>query len=179
MQVVSWSLRRAVLRDADLLAELAGETFPLACPPGFSAAAIAEHLRVRLSPDAFRVTMAETDRHFTVAAAGDRLIGYLLVVDRTDSPPAPASGMLEVRQIYVRPEYFGTGLADQLMQRAVDRAEELGAPGLWLGTSQENARAVAFYRRHGFEVAGERTFWVGGLPNRDWVLARRPTRGVE
>ena len=34
---VAWVVRRAAVGDAVALADLAAETFPLACPPGFDA----------------------------------------------------------------------------------------------------------------------------------------------
>lgn len=62
-----------------------------------------------------------------------------------------------LNEIYVRPEYRGTRLADDLMDAAVAVAEEQDLPldRLVLDVDRENDRARAFYDRHGFEHWGE------------------------
>lgn len=163
--MTTWVVRRAVIADAKQLAELAADTFPLACPPGFDIEAIARHVRLRLSADAFRINLADVDLEYVIAVHGDRAVGYLAL----SLGPQP---LLELKQIYVRPEYQGSGLADELMRLAVQRAADLGYAGVWLGTSKVNARAITFYQRHGFRITGERVFLVHDMPNDDWILVR-------
>lgn len=167
----AWAVRRAAVADAVALADLAAETFPLACPPGFDREAINTHIRLRLSADAFRINLADVGLEYSVAVLPDgRVAGYLLVA----SGPGPVGDrrLLEVRQIYVHPDLHGSGLADELLELAAQRAGELGLEGLWLGTSKVNQRAIGFYRRHGFEARAERVFLVHEVPNEDWVMVR-------
>jgi ribosomal protein S18 acetylase RimI-like enzyme len=167
-----WVVRRAEVSDAPRLAELAAATFPLACPPQFDPAAVAAHIRRRLSVDAFRINIADVGLEYTVAEQTDgRAVGYLLLAQ--GGGPVAGRRLLEVRQLYVRPELHGSGLADALMDVAVQRARALGQEGLWLGTSKVNGRAIAFYRRHGFGAHSERVFLVHDVPNEDWVMVRR------
>jgi len=62
-----------------------------------------------------------------------------------------------LNEIYVRPEYRGTEVADELMKAAVEVAEgqDLPLDRLVLDVDRENDRAGAFYERHGFEHWGE------------------------
>jgi ribosomal protein S18 acetylase RimI-like enzyme len=62
-----------------------------------------------------------------------------------------------LNELYVRPEYRGTQLADDLMDAAVSLAEDQDLPldRLVLDVDRENDRAQAFYDRHGFEHWGE------------------------
>ncbi|WP_435175330.1 GNAT family N-acetyltransferase [Halorussus sp. AFM4] len=62
-----------------------------------------------------------------------------------------------LNELYVRPEYRGTGVADDLMDAAVAVAAEQDLPldRLVLDVDRENDRARAFYERHGFEHWGE------------------------
>lgn len=151
---------------------VAGRTFALACPPGFDPLAIERHIDQHLSADAFRIALADVAQEHLIAEAGGIAAGYVTL--STDPAPSQlgARRLLELRRIYVLPEHHGSGLADELMRRTIERAAELGFEGVHLGTSKVNRRALAFYRRHGFEVAAERVFMVGGLPNEDWILVR-------
>ncbi|WP_128476236.1 GNAT family N-acetyltransferase [Halorussus pelagicus] len=62
-----------------------------------------------------------------------------------------------LNEIYVRPEFRGTDLADDLMNAAVELAEDQDLPldRLVLDVDRKNDRAQAFYDRHGFEHWGE------------------------
>jgi GNAT superfamily N-acetyltransferase len=62
-----------------------------------------------------------------------------------------------VNEVYVRPGRRGTGLADALMDRAVEhaRGQDLPLDRLVLDVDRENERARSFYDRHGFTHWGE------------------------
>jgi len=53
---------------------------------------------------------------------------------------------------YVAPEYRGTGLADDLVARALQHAREDGAEQLALDVAVDNERAIAYYEKLGFDV---------------------------
>lgn len=63
---------------------------------------------------------------------------------------------LIVGDIYVREPHRGTGLARELMDRAVADAREAGCGELALDVNVDNDRAVAFYEALGFETARRR-----------------------
>lgn len=56
--------------------------------------------------------------------------------------------------INVAPPARGTGAADELMERWLDRLRETGSPGCHLQTLVENTRAVRFFERMGFVTHG-------------------------
>ncbi|MFF5258964.1 GNAT family N-acetyltransferase [Actinomadura viridis] len=56
--------------------------------------------------------------------------------------------------INVAPTARGTGAADELMNRWLDRLREIGSPGCHLQTLVENTRAVRFFERMGFAGYG-------------------------
>ncbi|WP_253182024.1 GNAT family N-acetyltransferase [Cellulosimicrobium cellulans] len=173
-------VRTATSGDAEQLAALAALTFPLACPPGASPEAIAEHVATQLAPERFRAWAASAAHALLLVEApsreGDRAVGYALLVRGVpdDADVADAVGhdeVVELSKIYVHPESQGTGVASTLMRAALDAAAVL-APGrtVWLGTNGLNARAQAFYRKHGFAVVGDRTYVVGGERHSDVVM---------
>ena len=62
-----------------------------------------------------------------------------------------------LNEIYVDPDYRGTGVADDLVDAAVAfaRDQDLPLDRLVLDVDRENDRAKGFYDRHGFEHWGE------------------------
>lgn len=186
-------VRPARADESAHVAWLAALTFPLACPPGTSVATMAAHVATHLSPSAVR-GWVRSDAHALLVAVDEELdaradgptapLGYALVslgepsgdeeqrVLRSVVGPAP---YVELSKIYVHPDALGSGVAARLLDAAVSAATELGGDApVWLGTNAQNARAQSFYRKHGFEVAGTRTYDVGGVRHDDVVMIRRP-----
>lgn len=110
---------------------------------------------------------------FRIAVEGGAVAGYLKLTALRLPAPAPEPGAREIAQLYVLRPWQGKGVANVLMAWAINAAQEAGAPALYLGVYEENARALAFYRRHGFAVVGETRFQVGRQVDRDLVM-RRP-----
>ncbi|MEJ1116804.1 N-acetyltransferase [Paenarthrobacter sp. OM7] len=76
-----------------------------------------------------------------------------VVVKDRQSTEKPLQAML--LSVYVAPGHRGLGLADELLNEACKAAsEELAAGSIQLGVHEDNSRALAFYRRHGFETTG-------------------------
>lgn len=63
---------------------------------------------------------------------------------------------LFVGNLYVRPRYRGSGLADRLVTRAVQYAREEGCVEFSLGVEAKNERARAYYEKLGFEPFRQR-----------------------
>jgi len=82
------------------------------------------------------------------------LAGYVFVLPESLSFVWDAAVLNEV---YVRPAYRGTGVADDLMEAALSTAREQDLPldRMVLDVDRENERAQAFYERYGFEHWGE------------------------
>lgn len=84
----------------------------------------------------------------------DSLAGYAFVLPQQLAMIWDAAVLNE---IFVRPEFRGTDLADDLMAEAVAVAREQDLPldRLVLDVDRGNERARSFYERHGFERWGE------------------------
>lgn len=81
--------------------------------------------------------------------------------------PSPIAGLaeptLELARLYVAQAWQGRGVADRLMARFLQEARERGARSIWLQAFAGSPRALAFYRRWGFEDHGPYVLAVEGL----------------
>ena len=66
--------------------------------------------------------------------------------------------------------WHGRGLATVLMDEVVSEALARGHRTLWLGVWEHNGRAVAFYRKRGFEDVGSHEFLVGEDRQTDRIM---------
>jgi ribosomal protein S18 acetylase RimI-like enzyme len=152
--------------DIAELADVAAQTFPLACPPTTAPENIASFIDTNLSAERFAEYLADPHRAILTAAQGGRIIGYAVLVRGV------ADDTAELSKIYVLPDYHGAGVSTALMDLTLATAEEWGARRVWLGVNQGNQRAQRFYAKSGFKVNGTRTFQVGARRENDYVMVR-------
>ncbi|MCP3421346.1 GNAT family N-acetyltransferase [Nocardioides pinisoli] len=173
------TVRRAREADAEGLSRLAALTFPLACTPQTPADVLAAHIAASLDPASFRHHVADPACTVLVAEAGEGgdPVGYtMLRVGEPDDPDVARAirqrPTVELVRFYVHPGHHGTGTAGLLMEHTLVAAHATEARGAWLGVSEENARANAFYARHGFEPVGRKRFLIGDRWEDDVVRER-------
>ena len=169
-------IRRAGAGDAEVLADVAAATFPLACPPDALPEAIADFIAQHLTESSFAGYLADPARALFLAEVGGRAAGYTMVVfgDPTDpdvSAVVTRRPTAELSKVYVRADQHGAGLAQALVAASIDAAREGGAQSVWLGVNQQNVRANRFYERQGFARVGTKKFLVGQRYEDDFVRA--------
>jgi tRNA (guanine37-N1)-methyltransferase len=171
------TVRRAAEADADGLSRLAALTFPLACTPQTPADVMTTYIASRLDPGSFRGLLADPSCTVLLAEEVHDPVGYAVLVAGEPTDPDVARVIrhrptVEIVRFYVHPDHHGSGTAGLLMEHAVATASATTARGAWLGVSEENARANAFYARHGFEAVGQKRFRIGDVWEDDIVRER-------
>ena len=114
--------------------------------------------------------------HWRVAMEGRRPIGYAKLSALKAPAPQPLPGAMELQQIYVLREWQGRGVADQLMEWALESARHAGAPEIYLTVFDHNTRAKRFYGRYGFAEVGRCTFTLGERVDDDRVWRKALVR---
>ncbi len=170
-------IRPAEEVDALALSVLAEATFRAAFAEATTPANMLMHCAATYGQALQIAEIREPGRETWVAELRDRLIAYAQLRFDAASPMFSGEPAAEIQRFYVDISHHGAGVAHQLMARMLARAEAAGCRVLWLGVWEGNARALAFYRKWGFEVLGEHTFMLGNDPQRD-LLMRRDERLV-
>ena len=172
-------VRVAVPSDAAALHRVAALTFPLACTPQTPVEEREAFIADQLSESAFARHLVDPAciLHVAVTGDSDEVVGYSMLVAGTPADPDVAEVLrhhptIELSKMYVDPAHHGDGTAAHLMTATLDAARSTGAAGAWLGVSEENARANAFYARHGFERVGRKRFRIGDRWEDDHVRER-------
>lgn len=99
-----------------------------------------------LFPDSICTVLEENDGILTYACARQVPDGF------------------ELLKIATRKDAQGKGLAGILLEEVVSLAKESDYPDIFLEVASNNETALAFYRKHGFEVCGIRKgYYPGGL----------------
>lgn len=106
-------------------------------------------------------------------SAGSSFSGLMRVVlKHPQESSRPLQAMLI--SVYVAAAERGTGLADELLEMSIAAAaHELGAALLQLGVHEDNARALAFYTRHGFLDTGRREVYPLDASKKEIIMELR------
>jgi diamine N-acetyltransferase len=168
------ALRDATVADAARLAEFGARTFYESFAADNTPEDMQRHLASTWGRQQQRRELEDPDIDTLILADGAaRWLAFAQLRAGTVSQGVPAAGSIELWRFYVDRPWQGTGAAAALMAGAKARARRRGADTMWLGVWQRNARAQAFYRKHGFEKVGSKTFVVGSDPQTDDVLLCR------
>lgn len=164
-----WRIRPAGPEDADALSLVGSATFLESFAGLVDGAGIVAHCLRHHSADAYRAYFAKGAKAWLVEVEpGHAPVGYALTCEPELELARP--GDLELKRIYLLSRFQGSAISGVLLRHACEAAE--GRARLLLGVKDDNHRAIAFYRKNGFETIGTRHFDVGGKTYNDLVLAR-------
>jgi ribosomal protein S18 acetylase RimI-like enzyme len=112
-------------------------------------------------------------RHFFyLAVDGEGLLGYVKLIETSLPGRSPGSDSIEISRIYVDNKITGRGVGQVLMNTAIRFARERKKTVIWLGVWEHNLRAIAFYKRFGFEKFGQHEFILGNDIQNDWLMKK-------
>ena len=102
-----------------------------------------------------------------------RLAGQVMVLPASRAGnPVGEPGLAHMRNLFVAEEHWGTGLARDLHDAALDASRERGYTAMRLFVASGQERARRFYEREGWSAAGPP--WFDPAPGLEIYEYRRP-----
>ena len=167
-----YPLRYATAVDNTLLAEMGAQTFADSFAADNTPENMQAYLAASFSPEKQARELADPASRFLIIEQDGQAIGYA----RLHFGPAPAviaaRQPMEIVRFYARKEWIGMRVGAQLMQACLREAKSAGCDIVWLDVWEQNPRAIAFYRKWGFEQVGAQVFQLGDDMQNDWLMAR-------
>lgn len=97
-------------------------------------------------------------------------VGYAKLRSSKKQAALEGHRAVEIQRIYVLER--GRKVGKLLMQTCLDMAIQLGYQVVWLGVWERNPRAIAFYRRWGFEQFSDYLFHFGDEDQTDLLFLK-------
>lgn len=171
MMPLDLQFRLAGAADAAVLGEFMARNFLAAYGHCSSEDNVLTALQVHYGEHAQTRQLNDPNRCNIIALAGADLVGHAqLHIGAIAPAQAACLPALELSRFYVDTRFHGGGVAQKLMARVKREAAGYGAGCLWLSVWQESPRAIGFYQKEGFRIAGELIFMVGDDPKDDWLM---------
>jgi ribosomal protein S18 acetylase RimI-like enzyme len=167
------SIRVATISDAEMMTEFAWRTFHDAFAPMNSPDNMEAYMSQNFTLQKFSAQIADPRATFLIAEIETTPVAFAKLYD--GEVPICVSGLapVEIERFYVDRQFHGKGVAQTLMQACFDRARQSGHGTIYLGVWENNHRAIAFYRKCGFDVVGSHVFQLGDEAQNDLLMERR------
>ena len=120
-----------------------------------------------------RLELSDPQQVIQLAEVEGELAGFIQLRLGCTTASVDAVRPAELHRIYVSREWQGRGVAQELMRAAIAVASRSGSDWLWLGVWEHNPKAIAFYKKYGFGLAGEHPFMLGRERQRDLIMTAR------
>jgi ribosomal protein S18 acetylase RimI-like enzyme len=166
------SIRMATATDAETLAELAWRTFHDAFAPMNSPENMEAYMSENFTLQKFSAQIADPRATFLIAELEAMLVAFAKLCEGNAPDCVRGSAPIEIERFYVDQQFHGQGVAHTLMQACLERARQSGHKTVYLGVWENNHRAIAFYRKWGFEIVGSQIFQLGDDAQNDLLMER-------
>lgn len=163
-------IRRGRREDAAVIAAFSARTFFETYADVNDPADMAAHLAAKYGEPIQAAELANPSLIYLLVELDGVLIGFALLHLNHAPENTKLICPVEVVRFYVGREWHGQGIAQALMRACQEEAARHGGRTLWLAVWQSNARAIAFYRKAGFAIAGTVTFRLGSQLQNDHMM---------
>ena len=137
---------------------------------GYSEADQAAFITSSYSPAAVSAWLADPAGCVLVAEdASGALIAYAHAGNNTLPLPAARAGEGELKRIYVRKDWRGSGLGTRLFEGVLSF---FGPRTFWIGVWSGNLAAQRFYAKWGFRIVGSYRYIVGDCSDDERIMGR-------
>ena len=169
---MDWTVRRVGPEAADGLALIGSATFLETFADAVDYRSMTSYCAEEHGVSAYQryLGQPQTAAWLAETATGNGPIGYALLC--AGDLPVIESGDLELKRIYTLSRFHGAGVGGHLLKSVLDHAATMGAKRLVLSVYVGNARAIAFYRKHGFNRIACLGFRVNDHEYENFALAK-------
>ena len=168
-----YKIRKAELPDLEVLQEISRTTFVETYASFNTEENMHHYLEVDFGLDQLSKELSNKESEFYLLESENQIIGYIKLNTGKAQTESHELNNLEIERIYVLKEFYGKSLGQVLCDKAIERAEQMKAPSLWLGVWEKNPRAIRFYEKNEFVPFGDHIFLLGDDEQVD-ILMRRP-----
>ena len=168
----NYNIRIADTTDAALLAQLGVQTFREAFGCFIPPADLDSYLGATYSPAKQMDELSSPAKTLLIIESEGLAVGYAVLHAHKAPPVAAIENAIELARVYLLQGSIGHGLGSALMRECIEESQRRAHQSMWLQVWERNERAIAFYKKWGFEVAGVGSKELGNSTGTDLIMVR-------
>lgn len=155
-------IRTAKKEDAALIALLGRLTFSQAFGDLFrDPLDLKAYLDTTFSVTKIENSLGKRNNVYWIAMVNGLPVGYAKLKLESPSEFVKAAPSSQLQKIYVLQEFLSMSIGRDLQNVLLNEARNSGSEHIWLSVYDGNTRAIAFYKKHGFDEVGSHQFSIG------------------
>lgn len=167
------NIRIAGIHDAALLSQLGGRTFREAFGRFIPPMDLDSYVGATYNPARQMDELTDPFRKFLIAEQEGVVVGYAMLHARGAPPAVAGENPIGLERLYLLQDSIGCGLGSALMRECMEESRRCGHKAMWLQVWERNERAIACYRKWGFDCIGTTTKKLGASIGKDWIMVRK------
>lgn len=164
------AIKKATPKDIDLLQKISRETFFETYSKLNTEENMKKYLEENFALETLTSELDNSNSEFYFALRGGDVIGYLKLNFGASQTDLKDNKSVEIERIYVLRAFHGNNVGHRLYEKAIQVAKQIKADYVWLGVWEENAKAIAFYKKHGFVEFDKHIFKLGDDEQTDFMM---------
>ena len=164
------AIKKATPKDIDLLQKISRETFFETYSKLNTEENMKKYLEENFALETLTTELDNSNSEFYCALRGGDVIGYLKLNFGASQTDLKDNKSVEIERIYVLRAFHGNNVGHMLYEKAIQVAKQIKADYVWLGVWEENAKAIAFYKKHGFVEFDKHIFKLGDDEQTDFMM---------
>ena len=117
-----------------------------------------------------KTELSDSANIFSGIFSGPNLVAYSKLRPNNYNSSNATNQVIELERIYVAKEYHGLKMGKLLMNHCKEYAKSKNFSELWLGVWDQNEKAIAFYKKMGFEIFSSHVFVLGTEKQNDYLM---------
>lgn len=102
----------------------------------------------------------------------DLPIGYAKLVLAAHNEYLYSQNCCLLERIYILNDFIPLKLGRQFLMFLEQKVRELKFEVLWLSVYLKNHRAIRFYKKNGYQISGNTTFWVNAKAYENYIFSK-------
>ncbi len=166
------AIRECMIDDLVILREISYKTYNETFKDWNTPSNMEDYLEKAFSMSKMRDELLNASSKFYFLYVDEKLAGYLKLNEGLVQTDIKDSESIEVERIYMFKEFHGKALGSVLMNKTIEIAKEKKKKYLWLGVWENNHKAMKFYKRNGFYIIGQHSFFMGDDEQIDLIMRK-------
>ena len=121
---------------------------------------IKSYVNEKFTDEISRMELIDTNNIYHIIYLDNQQAGYSKIIFNTPHPEIPVQNITKLERIYLLKKFYDLKLGVELFQFNIDLSKQNNQAGMWLYVWKENERAINFYIKNGFVIAGSYDFKI-------------------
>lgn len=109
---------------------------------------------------------------FLIAFVKNKAVGYAKLTSNKTPHELRTIKAIELERIYILKRIMGKGVGKILMKKSLTIAKNKNFNLVWLSVWENNPKAIAFYKKFGFEIFGGCKFRLGKTRRNNFLMKK-------